>query len=329
MGALLELPAFAVFLFALACIIALKGYNATFGYLLRLLAGEFQKVSVLGIHPLSFIGNEIDAIDDAINDALVTAITNSEWAFHKFMKAQSYAWQELSGVVADLAEGTEAALGVLRRSTIPALLAALFGPLAALVYQLRHNIGALAAHVASLPHDVTKVVEATPTIVKPVDIQKITTIVKADAQALPRAIANPWPDIRGIEGSLDRLWDRTSGVVKGLTVGGIIGLVGATIFNHFGLGWLRCRGVNRLGNKLCGLSGLIETLLGDAIDALIITDLCQFTEAIAYAARRFEPVLIDFVDVENALIGCGGASLPPALGVKLPALPPVTGYALV
>lgn len=108
----------------------------------------------------------------------------------------------------------------------------------------------------------------------------------------------------------------------------IAGITAATAvaLDRLGGGWIRCEANKLLGRANCSNgSDLWRKLLGDALDALLITDLCEMVALMAATARVFEPVLIGFVDVEDALIGCHGASKPPALNVPALSLPPVTG----
>jgi hypothetical protein len=131
-----------------------------------------------------------------------------------------------------------------------------------------------------------------------------TTVPRIHDVTLPR-VGEIDKAVRGLRKQLHK-WARY------LTPAGIIGLVGAATFDQFGLGWLRCRGVGRVGRWLCGLSGLIETLAVGAITAFAVTDLCRFTRGIERTAEEIRPLMLQWVNVENALIGgCGGdAPLP-------------------
>lgn len=97
-------------------------------------------------------------------------------------------------------------------------------------------------------------------------------------------------------------------------------------------GWplFRCSNGTRWSRLLCGFpTQLLDALLIDSLEALAVTDLCQIVSLMAGAARQAVPELIAFVDVENALIGCHGATAPPDLGVPSLRLPAVTaGLAL-
>lgn len=97
-------------------------------------------------------------------------------------------------------------------------------------------------------------------------------------------------------------------------------------------GWpmFRCSNARRWSQILCGVpTRLLDTLLLDSIEALAVTDLCQIVSLMAGAAKAAVPELIAFVDVENALIGCHGATAPPPLGVPALRLPAVNaGLAL-
>lgn len=156
------------------------------------------------------------------------------------------------------------------------------------------------------------------------------------AIALPRAVEHEWdiPALRertaAIEHGLARLWHWVR------ARNGFIPLVGtvvpvalatalvATALPRLRLGWLRCESLGRLGRKIgCGGFGAIEDVLFGAVTALAITDICTFSAAAYRVAQKLEPVLLEIVDVQEALVGCHGATRPPALHLPARDFPPV------
>lgn len=144
--------------------------------------------------------------------------------------------------------------------------------------------------------------------------------------AIPRGIEGEIADLRGyVNRKADQLAKSIQGEVRKVAIGALAaGVVWAAI-RRLKLGWLKCGAVNKVGRALCGASGLIETLFSDAIEAFLVTDLCRFIHALSGAARAFQPLLISFVDVEDVLIGCHGATKPELVNVPALSLPPVTG----
>lgn len=91
------------------------------------------------------------------------------------------------------------------------------------------------------------------------------------------------------------------------------------------LGWLRCPSLRRIGRGIgCGGFAALEDILFAGGEALIVTDLCDFAAAAETVAQALTPILIELVDVENALIGCHGATAPPPLTMRAPQLPRVS-----
>lgn len=90
------------------------------------------------------------------------------------------------------------------------------------------------------------------------------------------------------------------------------------------LSWIRCRNWRRIGRSVCGLpTDLLDALLLGAFDAFAVADLCDLTYLATAAADELRPVLLEFVDVEEALIGCHGNTSPPDLTLPALRLPPV------
>lgn len=87
------------------------------------------------------------------------------------------------------------------------------------------------------------------------------------------------------------------------------------------LSWVKCRNVGKVGKALCGFpSQLLEDLLAGTLDVLLVSDLCQIVYLMTDAAKQFEPYLVDFVNVSDALIGCHGVTKPGTLAPPVPQL---------
>lgn len=305
MPAAIGLVDLGVFL-ALAFLIALSyAYRYSLGAALVALANVIGAVRLPGIlgggRIFGFLADALTGIDNEIRHALGVGIAALQTTWNEAVSytAQAIHWigHEIGALAHDTAQAVET-LSVRQVTN---------------VYKkvnpgLARRVGALAAAVAALTRQLEHV------------IAREAHVAKAKAQAVEHAIAHP--DIGAIPRALPGLkWiEHSAGWVRGelkrlsrvLTPAGIIGLIGATTFGAFGLGWLRCKGVNRVGRALCGLTGVIEALALDALTAFAAIDLCWFVRGVEAAAENIRPLLLAFVDVENALIGrCGGEAAKP------------------
>lgn len=287
-------------------------YGYSLGAVLVSLANFFRSIGFslgwFGRISLSFIADGIDSIDHAIRNAIGSGIVATRSAGLYLWHYAAYAIRELGDAIAGLAEATDRALTHAVTVTIPRF--------------ITHRLDWTYAHVLALE----KAVAHLPARVERITVEKVHTVSRTvvhDAAVVGRTIT--LPNIKPLEREVAGLEQWVKSHARYFTVGGVVALIGATIFKEFHLGWLRCRGVNRVGKALCGASGLIEDLFSDAIDALLVTDLCQVVAAMSWAAKQFEPTLIEFVNVEDALIGCRGATKPELLSVAALSLPPVTG----
>lgn len=133
-----------------------------------------------------------------------------------------------------------------------------------------------------------------------------------------------WRRTRSIENQLARLYRLARAHAVTLTTDAAVAAV-AVALARLGGGWIRCRNWSKIGRAVCGLpSALIDDLLLTSVTALAVTDVCDFADAAYTVAQELQPLLFGLVDVENGLVGCHGASAPPALGIGALSLPPVT-----
>lgn len=102
--------------------------------------------------------------------------------------------------------------------------------------------------------------------------------------------------------------------------------VGAVAFalQRMGLNWIRCNSVKRIGKGLCSSPAwLINLLAAGVVEAFVLGDLCRFTLLLEAEAMKFRPVLLELVDVEDALINCGDNAKPGRLSLPPLSLPPM------
>jgi hypothetical protein len=136
------------------------------------------------------------------------------------------------------------------------------------------------------------------------------------------------PDIAGLrararsaENQIENLWDRVKGLDK-LTATEVFAALVATALATLGVSWIRCKNWKKIGRGICGIpSDLIDLLFLDALTAIVVTDLCLYAGAVEALASDLVPVFMGLVDVEEALVGCHGATAPPSRPVPVLSLP--------
>jgi len=312
-------------------VIILFAYKYTLGALVDLLIQALRLIAIPTPFGTVYLAAPAIALLTGLNDAMYAllgaAIDANQWAWHRFVGWNAYVWDAVTGQNADTAVKTGAALHTLRRGTFPALLAKALT--AATAQMAAASTPVVKAQTVS-PVTITKVEKVTTTKIieeRPTTITRIQKVATAGAIPVRLPWANPWPRVKEVEHEADTLGTRVTNLAKRFSVAGIIGLVGATIFTRFGLDWLRCRGVNRVGRALCGLSGLIEELFLGAIAAMAISDLCTIlTEAVGLVEEA-SPVFALIANGVDDLIGCQKAQRPPKLTVVAASLPAAQAYA--
>lgn len=264
------LPALGV-IAAFCVLIALSyAYKASIGALLSALADAAERVIPrvpvihydLGAH----IASWLRGVDNAIRDALAAGIHGTEWAWHQMVHFVAHQFQSIGHTTNEVAGATDSALSYLRKHGIPLAIGLKLLPINAvlswlvpLVKSLSKEVTHLIEHptrpLVKVIHEQAAVAQALPTI-----------IFRTLPQTITKAVAVPGSVVRGIDETLKETVARLNRLARILTPAGILGLVGAAVFAHFGLGWLKCSNVNKVGKKVCGmdhnvLEGLLAGLL--------------------------------------------------------------------
>jgi hypothetical protein len=291
-------------LLGLAVLIGLRfGYTYTLGKVLLMSAALLNTVVIptpFGkIRLLGFAADALLKADHAIMHTLGRGISDMQAAWNEAVSYTATVFHWIGHEIAALAHDTAQAVEGIHVGAVTNVYKKVNPGLAA-------RVGALAAAVALLTRHLAHVVAREAHYAK-AKVEAVThAIAVPDLGAIPRVI----PRVKPLEDAAS--WGRAEikRLARYLTPAGIIGLVGATTFGGFGLGWLRCKGVGRVGRSLCGASGLIEALYAGAITAFAVSDLCRFSHGIEKVAESIRPVMLDFVDVEQALFGCSAADYP-------------------
>jgi hypothetical protein len=275
-----------------------RGYQYTFGAFLGWLADKLINFSVgifgVGGHPLRWLGHRLIEVNNVILKVLGAGIEAIEDGIVVVWGNIIVTIRELGKTIDELAHETGKAIDGLWRAGVVPLVNGAVKPLSSLVHAFPAQIAAIYKEIARLP------------LLSVKEVRHL--IAQADAWTLPR--------IKVIEHDLSRVGTNLRALTKRLSPAAVVALVGATIFSHFGLGWLRCRGVGKVGRSLCGMTGLIESLFADALDVLLVTHLCQIVTAMEAGARAAEPLFDYLVSMTEGLIKCQGATRPPDLGVE-------------
>lgn len=118
---------------------------------------------------------------------------------------------------------------------------------------------------------------------------------------------------RQAERAISNLWEWTRTHPWTIVTDAFVGAV-AIALTRLGLSWIRCPSLGRLGRRFgCAPWQLLEEFLAASFTALAVADLCTFANLAMDTAVLMRPALLALVDVEDALVGCHGASGAPVL----------------
>jgi hypothetical protein len=253
------------FLAFIVCLGLKEAWYHTIGYGLRWIAAQIRGVTLdvyfWSVHPLDFLADALEAADHFIAHALAVAALNTEKAgtalWH--LTAEVFWWSVHE--TKELAVDTWHALEHTVTVTVPD----------AAKWARRESV--------AVAHRIVHV-EAAARRAADAELGHLAHVAEADAQAGIRKAehALDWSEAKVTE--LDRyvhgLEARVGRLARRLSPAAIVALIGATIFNDFGLGWLRCSQVGRLGRALCGLpSHLFADLLALLADVYFVTAICE------------------------------------------------------
>ena len=251
MAVLIEVPALSLVAVAVLLILVVYGYKYTFGALLVTLSAALASVSVLGVHPFKWGADILDSIDNAVLATLGAGISATEWAYHKLMHYQAYAWQEIGATLAEIAEGAWRSFNTLTHSTVPRMIrdAQQFAsaPLAATVARLRASEHAADVTIA---HELAGAEKAAQSAER-VALARIGKVERTADHAAAAAIGATLPRIGSLERDVSGLEKWVRDHAKQLTEAGMVGLVAGAL-SRLGLGEQQCSNNKRWTKGLCG-----------------------------------------------------------------------------
>ena len=118
---------------------------------------------------------------------------------------------------------------------------------------------------------------------------------------------------KAVEGEFTKLWDYVRSHPWTIVTDAFVGAV-ALALARLGLGWIRCPSLGRLGRRFgCAPWALLEDLLAASLTAFAVADICTFANVAMGTAEVLRPALLELVDIEDALVGCHGATGAPPL----------------
>lgn len=264
-------------------ILILAGYKATIGAVVDWLIGHIPRIgfSVAGQgvkDVFGFIRGPLELFQSLVYHTLGVLLEANHTIWTKFVQWNAYAWQEVSGAVADLAENTEQALQYLRRSVIARMIALAVNPVAAAVLALTAAVGLARHEVAKLSHITTHVV------IRKVDRSQhfVTKLVQGASVAAVATIAGTvprlWHGIDHAEGTAERALREARRLAGKLTVSALAGLLVAALAT-IGATWLRCSNVRKAGERVCGMDqDLLNALIADTLLIVGTLDLVKAAE---------------------------------------------------
>lgn len=285
------------------------GWAATFGLWFDGIAAAIDVGIPTGIfgtrHPLRGVANLFRGINRSVYGVLGSAISHTEYAWHKLLSWNAYVLTKTGDEIANVSYSLLEWAHIVRRDISPAAIRAATKPFItsyvgtvtvptvtavpkvkhaaaataateAELAALRREVAALRASVASLPAVSTP--EVAPAVAVPVPLP------------VPRRI----PGLADVEHGLEWARGQVGKLAKLGTVAGIIGLVGASIA-RLGLPWLKCSRVDRAGRALCGMDqSLLESLLADALLIAGTVSLVEFAEGMQGITAEVAPMIRTF-----------------------------------
>lgn len=252
LDAVLGIATLGMVLIFLVCLGLREGWEHTLGGALRWLANEVRDITLdLGwfgsYHVLGPVADAIEWVADSVSHLLAVAALETENAAASLwhMTGRLFWWtvHETKALSVDLWHALEHTVVV----TVPD------------AAKWAHREAIKVAHrLVNVEAATARAAEA--------ELSHLVHVAEHDAQvgiavaehALDWSEAEVgalWRDLDGLKGKLEQLSHR-------LAPAALVALIGATIFQRFGLGWLRCGNVGKAGKTLCGLeTGLVDALL--------------------------------------------------------------------
>lgn len=311
-----SLIAFLLFVVAFGLLWA---WRHTLGAVLQAFAAWAAGVSVgasrIRIHPLRPISDIAVKLDHWVDHALSVAAENSQLVALKMFHQSAFLLAWLGQQVGGLAYDVSAAFERTATATIPDAITrathTLFRRITAAEHAVDH---ALDVSIPSIQHRISTLDHARKSA-EALAAREAATIAHDVTVTLPHEIAHAEAWIGRTAKQARAHARRLANIEALLTVAGVAALVNVAL-STLKLNWIKCPALGRIGRKHgCAPWHLLEDMLGGTFLALAATDICKWSALMTGAAQEIRPVLVSVVGVENALVGCHGATGPPALTI--------------
>jgi hypothetical protein len=307
---LVTLGALLVFL---VCLGLREGWDHTIGYGLRWVAGQIRGVTVSvyfwSVHPLDFLADALEWIANEISHWLAVAALNSEHAASAMwhLTARVFWWSvhETKALAIDTWHALEHTVTV----TVPDA-----------AKWARREAVAVAHRLVNIEAEARRSADR--------ELEHLAHVAEADAlhglRTAEHALDWSEAEVGALGRELGGLKAKLEQIARQLSPAAIVALIGATIFTDFGLGWLRCGNVGRIGRALCGLpSTLFNDLLALFADVYFVTAICELLPLIEEAYSELGTPLVDGITAV-ALEVCASPDKwpadPPVPALHLPAV---------
>lgn len=181
--------------------------------------------------------------------------------------------RELAYISRDAAQ----AIAGLRRYVIPAMIAA--------------KVAWIPRHLVALEAAVQGLLTRAPVHI----VHKVVEIAtKATTTVVNKAVAVPWPRIRGAERDISGLWKKVKALAHrvpvALTAAALTAIVARTSFR-----WVRCAKVGRVGRGVCGMNeSMLESLLADTVLVVGTISLVEFCHGLQAGMDEVTPQIRHF-----------------------------------
>lgn len=307
---LVTLGALLVFL---VCLGLREGWDHTIGYGLRWVAGQIRGISVdvyfWSVHPLDFLADALEWVANETSHWLAVAALNSEQAatamWHLTARVFWWSVHETKALAIDTWHALEHTVTV----TVPDA-----------AKWARREAVAVAHRIVNIEAAARRAADR--------ELGHLAHVAEADALHGIREAehALDWSEaqVGALGRELGGLKARVEAIARQLSPAAIVALIGATIFNDFGLGWLRCSQVGRLGRSICGLpSSLFNDLLSLFADIVFVASICEILPLLEAAYAELGTPLVEAL-TDAALAVCAPPSTwaadPPVPALHLPAV---------
>jgi hypothetical protein len=259
----------------------------------------------IALAPLTAASVAITYIVHAVGHALSYSVSHSMPAAAHWLNQLATREDAINNAEANFAEQTARSFERLVAHTIPAEIKTATKPIEAGIDALENDIPRLRARLEHFRVGIDRLIFDNV-------IPRVRANERAIAVTLPRAIAREGAQIKDLQRIL---FHPSDAWIKRIMKRGWVLVLAGVVVKFLVKKWpqLFCRNVTKVAKTVCGWPNLLaDLLLGEAVAAFVITDMCDLVVAIEKVAEGFEPALrVMVTGGQDFLDHCGG-DLPSA-----------------